>query len=152
MDKFSEEFKSWMDRHGFTPTNLSPLIRRGVGTLKNWRSDGVPPRVHDFVRDFMERYEHEKTISLNKLILEVTDEQFQRWNSSALRSGQLIKDWAIEGLDHLASQESKISHYQQPAEHGHMVADSSSEESTPDSSPNKDVKYRLKKFPEEGSP
>lgn len=59
MDTFSAEFKSWMDSRNFTADTLAPLISKEPGTIKQWRSRGVPEResVRRFLTEFMATYQ-----------------------------------------------------------------------------------------------
>lgn len=42
---------------------------------------------------------------LQNFVLEVGQEQFDRWNAAALGEGKLIRQWALDGLDALAADE-----------------------------------------------
>lgn len=42
------------------------------------------------------------------LVLEVDQDQFDAWNAAALASGELMRVWAVKGLDRLASEENVI--------------------------------------------
>lgn len=44
MDSFSKDFKRWMDERGLTANSFAPLINKEAGTIKQWRSRGIPSR------------------------------------------------------------------------------------------------------------
>ncbi len=109
MDSFSQEFKDWMDQRGLSPDDVSEGLKKEAGTIKQWRSRGIPKResVRSHVREFMTSYAAEQAEALRNsgaLTLEVDMETFNSWNRAALDAGQIMEDWAIEGLDALARQ------------------------------------------------
>lgn len=110
MDEFSEHFKQWMDERSLSVEALAVLMNKEAGTIYQWRSRGVPKRdtVRSHVTKTMERFDAEqakKLKNLHSITLTVDQEQFDRWNRAALRQRQIIREWAIEGLDRLARQE-----------------------------------------------
>lgn len=110
MDSYSEAFKTWMDDRGLTPENIAAEIKKEAGTLKQWRSRGVPTRdsVRAHVTSFMADYDSKKIEelkTLDVLNLEIPADKFDRWNQAALDQGLIIREWAIQGLDRLAKKE-----------------------------------------------
>lgn len=109
MDKYSEDFKTWMDERGLTAETIAPLIQKEEGTIRNWRSRGVPGResVRSHVSAFMENYDLAKIddAPLNALTLHLSQSQFDDWNRAAMKKGLIMREWAIEGLDSLAKNE-----------------------------------------------
>jgi hypothetical protein len=86
----------------------APMITEHFGiseqTIHNWRSMGVPPRRQEHARRLILEWNNRKTGSPlgARLILNPTEDEFRLWNQAALESGQLIEDWAIQGLTNLA--------------------------------------------------
>jgi transcriptional regulator with XRE-family HTH domain len=110
MDDYSMRFKQWMDERGLSPEDIAAAIKKEAGTLKQWRSRGVPSRqsVRAHVDQFMADYDAEKIRefkTLDVLNLQVSPEKLDAWNEAALRSGLIIREWAIQGLDSLAKRE-----------------------------------------------
>lgn len=101
-----------MDSHGLSIEKAAELLSKSIGTVKNWRSSGIPTResVRSHVSAFMKRYDEERAAEaaaelVDVINLEVSAEQFDAWNKAALEKGLIIRDWAIQGLDEMAKEE-----------------------------------------------
>ena len=96
--------KEWMDARGITPERAADIFGKSVGTIRNWRSRGVPPSQRDWVERRMQEYSGRPLPeATSRLGLEISRTQFREWNKAALNSGQLIEDWAISVLDEAAA-------------------------------------------------
>jgi hypothetical protein len=94
-------FKDWLDERNISPEEAAEMFGKSVGTIRNWRSAGVPDLVRPWVEQRMSELNPSDPPepSLDRIILEITNEQFQNWNEAALGEGLLLKDWAIQTLD-----------------------------------------------------
>lgn len=55
----------------------------------------------------MARYESDRALQLpERLTLEASPDQFDKWNRAALREGKIIRDWAMDALEDAAQEES----------------------------------------------
>lgn len=101
-----KEFSQWMEAAGISLSDAAELFGVSEQTLYNWRSTaGVPDRKLDWVQSQMAGFEKKTSNSptLDRLVLEITNEQFAAWNVAALDEGLLLKDWAIQTLDDVAA-------------------------------------------------
>jgi hypothetical protein len=100
-----KEFSQWMEEVGISLTEAAELFGVSEQTLYNWRSSiGVPDRKLEWVRARMEEFLKKSTrgSQLDRVVLEITDDQFAAWNAAALEDGLLLKEWAIQTLDDAA--------------------------------------------------
>lgn len=97
----------WMDSNQVGLEEASNLFGKTVGTLRNWRSSGVPASQQAWVRNQMADWEKKQNRPLpDRLTLELeSPEQFDDWNRAALRSGKILRDWAMEVLEKAADGE-----------------------------------------------
>lgn len=96
-------FKEWLDERNISPEEAATIFGKSVGTIRNWRSAGVP----DLLRGWVEQRMAELTIQAGntpeRISLEITREQFTAWNRAALLEGKIIYDWAADVLDEAAA-------------------------------------------------
>jgi hypothetical protein len=95
-------FKDWLDERNISPEDAAEMFGKSVGTIRNWRSAGVPDLVRPWVEQRMAEL-NPTPATLDRLVLEITNEQFAAWNEAALDEGLLLKDWAIQTLDDVAA-------------------------------------------------
>lgn len=107
-----KEFAQWMDETGISMAAAAELFGVSEQTLYNWRSTvGVPDRKLEWVRAQMEAYgrKAERAAETDRVVLEITDEQFAAWNDAALAAGLRLKEWAITSLDEVAATDPTLS-------------------------------------------
>lgn len=100
-----KEFSQWMEDAGISLTAAAELFGVSEQTLYNWRSSiGVPDRKLEWVRSRMDEFLKNavKGKQLDRVVLEITDDQFSAWNAAAREEGRLLKEWAIQTLDDAA--------------------------------------------------
>lgn len=98
--------KEWMDSSGVGLEEASQLFGKTIGTIRNWRSSGVPASQADWVNKQIAAYESRRSENISdRLTLNPTAEQFDEWNSAALKSGKIIREWAMDALEDAASSE-----------------------------------------------
>ncbi len=98
--------KEWMDSSGVGLEEASQLFGKTIGTIRNWRSSGVPASQTDWVNKQIAAYESRRSENISdRLTLNPTAEQFDEWNSAALKSGKIIREWAMDALEDAASSE-----------------------------------------------
>jgi len=116
VNKKTNEFKDWMDAHGLKTKDVAAGLHVDDATVRNWRSQGVPPRRQPHVAKYMAEWlppsaapivitdEDIATFQATQqnLVLKPTDAQFDAWNQAASAANKNLKTWAIEGLDELA--------------------------------------------------
>lgn len=95
-------FKDWLDERNISPEDAAEMFGKSVGTIRNWRSAGVPDLVRPWVEQRMAEL-NPSPATLDRLVLEVTNEQFAAWNDAALDHGIRLKDWAVQTLDGAAA-------------------------------------------------
>jgi hypothetical protein len=99
-----ESFNEWMDERGMSAEEASEVFAKSPGTIRNWRSIGVPESQREWVAKRIAEHDATKAADvLNRIVLEVTNEQFAAWNEAALDEGLLLKEWAIQTLDDVAA-------------------------------------------------
>ena len=99
-------FKKWMDTSGVGLDEASQLFGKTIGTIRNWRSIGVPASQTDWVNKQIATYESRRSENISdRLTLNLTAEQFDEWNSAALKSGKIIREWAMDAIEDAASAE-----------------------------------------------
>lgn len=87
----TEEWKEWMKRNG--NLELKELAERwgmNYGTLRNWSSKGVPRSKWELVRTLIGSQSFK-----DRLVVEVSEEEFDKFNQAALDQGLKIKDWMV---------------------------------------------------------
>jgi hypothetical protein len=100
------EFGKWLDANGVSVSDASSHFGVSEKTIYQWRSTiGIPDRKLEWVLAQMTAYikRASATPTLDRLVLEITNEQFAAWNEAALDEGLLLKDWAIQTLDDVAA-------------------------------------------------
>lgn len=108
MEKFGmngKQFGEWLDSNGIEVADAASYFGVSEGSIYKWRSTpGVPDRKLEWVQARMAAYSKQarSTPTLDRLVLEITNEQFEAWNEAALEEGLLLKDWAIQTLDEVA--------------------------------------------------
>jgi hypothetical protein len=97
------QLKEWMDANDVTPEQAAEFFGKTAGTIRNWRSSGVPATQREWVTKRMREGLGTPSPGIpNRLTVEVDRESFRDWNRAALLAGQLIEDWAVESLNQLA--------------------------------------------------
>jgi hypothetical protein len=97
----------WMDAQGITPEQAAEIFGKSVGTIRNWRSGGVPNNQREWVEKRMVEWTGAPLPELpDRLILEVTRNQFDDWSRAALADGKILREWAIDSLDEAAAKDS----------------------------------------------
>ena len=97
--------KEWMDRRGLKTADVLESLGIEEQTLRNWRSGGVPKRRHQFVRDFMEKWDRDKGTApppTASITLEVDQEVFDEWCRAALEESKIIREWLIDAANQYA--------------------------------------------------
>lgn len=100
-----KEFGEWLDRHEVGVGDAAVLFGVSEGSIYKWRSSlGVPPRKLEWVRLQMASHERRAAASgsLDRLVLEVTDQQLRSYIEAAAHEGIYFKDWAVKTLDRAA--------------------------------------------------
>lgn len=103
-----KEFAQWMDSNGITNQVAAELFGVSEQNVYNWRSTrGVPPSKLDWVRTRMAEHEMRAPASgsSERLTLELTIEQFDRWDDASTRARKRLKQWAIDLLDEAAAEQ-----------------------------------------------
>lgn len=103
-----KEFAQWMDEVGILLSEAAELFGVSEQTLYNWRSTaGVPDRKLEWVRTQMDAYGRKATQApqLDRVVLEITDEQFAAWNDAAMAAQLRLKDWCITTLEAAAEEQ-----------------------------------------------
>jgi hypothetical protein len=100
-----KQFNEWMDARGMTPNEAASKFGKSAGTIRNWRSIGVPQNLQDWVLARMGEIDSSSPVSATseRVSLEITREQFTSWNRAALLEGKIIYDWAADVLDDAAA-------------------------------------------------
>lgn len=96
------DFGKWLDNEGISVAEASAYFGVSEKTIYQWRStSGIPDRKFEWVRTQMSTYARKasQASELDRLVLQITDEQFSTWNDAASGSGQRLKDWCITTLD-----------------------------------------------------
>jgi hypothetical protein len=103
-DQFTDTFFTWADNHRVTRDQIADATGNSKQTISNWRSNGIPKGKQLGCQSLIDQH-HQQTHAPqtgNSLNFMPTHAQFKRWNQAALEKGQLIEDWAFEGLEQLA--------------------------------------------------
>lgn len=120
MNEKANEFKDWMDARGLKTKSVAPDLHVDEATIRNWRSQGVPPRrlphVERYMRDWIDTATPSGPVisddavsafaaSHQNLVLHPTEDQFDAWTSAFKQSSAPnLKSWALRGLDEMAAQ------------------------------------------------
>jgi hypothetical protein len=109
--------KAWMDEKGVTPEEAARIFGKTVGTIRNWRSLGVPASQREWVEQRMAEHTGASPAveARATLPLVVTREKFRAWNQAALDAGKVVEDWAVDVLDEAAEADGDGDH---GADHG----------------------------------
>lgn len=116
----------WMDTNGITPDQAAEIFGKSVGTIRNWRSAGVPTNLTDWVDKRIVEWSGVPLPSLpDRVTLTVSSEQFDDWSRAALSEGKILSQWAIDSLDAVAAGEADSTGYDQASNplHSLQVAD-----------------------------
>jgi hypothetical protein len=143
-----KEFGEWLDENGVDVTEAARLFGVSEGSVYKWRSTlGVPPRKLEWVRAQMAAFEKRESApaTLDRLVLEITDEQLRSYLNAAADEGLYIKDWAVHVLDKAAEADGDgdhgAGHVKQPSEPydiGPVQMPRAAEESSPEYSEKKE--------------
>ena len=107
-----KDLKSWLDQRGMSPDEAGKFFGKAAGTIRNWRSKGVPKPQQDWVEKRADQYESSISQQLpERLTLEYSPEQFDKWNQAALDKGKLTRDWAVDTLDAAAREAEQMGLY-----------------------------------------
>lgn len=102
-----ESFNQWMDAQNMTPDEASEVFSKSPGTIRNWRSLGVPESQREWVaKRIGEREAAKIAASLNRVILDITGEQLDAWSAAAIDARLILRDWASQALDEAAAADS----------------------------------------------
>jgi len=98
-----KSLNEWMDSHGITPETAAEIFGKSVGTIRNWRSAGVPANQREWVEKRMVEWSGKPLPELpDRITLDVSREQFDEWSRAALHARQILREWAISTLDQAA--------------------------------------------------
>lgn len=102
--RVTEELIRWMEIKGLSSADVAARLGVQPQTIRNWRSSGVPARKFDHLRQIMSEWDSHGQGRLSGLLIKPSPEELRAWNQAALEAGQLIEDWAIDGLNQLAEE------------------------------------------------
>jgi hypothetical protein len=112
-----KDFGEWLDENGVDVTEAARLFGVSEGSVYKWRSTlGVPPRKIEWVSAQMAAFEKRENApaTLDRLVLEITDEQLRSYLKAAADEGLYIKDWAVHVLDEAAAADGDGDHERRP--------------------------------------
>lgn len=96
----------WMDANGISPEKAAEIFGKSIGTIRNWRSSGVPTNQREWVEKRMVEWSGTPLPEIpDRLILEVPRDQFDDWSRAALAEGKILREWAIDALDEAAAED-----------------------------------------------
>jgi hypothetical protein len=96
----------WMDANEISAEKAAEIFGKSEGTIRNWRSQGVPANQCKWVEKRMTEWSGKPLPTLpDRITLEITAEQFDLWNRAALASRQIVREWAADVLDYHALKE-----------------------------------------------
>jgi transcriptional regulator with XRE-family HTH domain len=105
MNNHAQQFKEWMDSKKLRAKDVCKRFGVSEQTIAHWRSKGVPARKQPHVNYVIACWENPTAAELGStLLLKPSAAQFRAWNQAALNEGQLLEQWAIEGLDQYAGE------------------------------------------------
>jgi hypothetical protein len=101
-----KKFNEWMDAQGITPEAAAEIFRKSVGTIRNWRSLGVPESQLPWVEKIMAEHDARgQSTSRDRIWLDVTDDQLRSYIEAAKHHDLYFKEWALSVLDEAAAAE-----------------------------------------------
>lgn len=104
-DELTAQFFSYFDKKEADKKTIAKELGNNVLTIGNWRSNGIPKGKRFACRALLEAIQDKKLEELrNTMIMRPSHDQHKKWNQAALDCGQLIEDWAFEGLEKLADE------------------------------------------------
>lgn len=105
-----EKFAEWMDENHVSIEEAAALFGSSIQTIYKWRSTrGVPEKKDEWVTRIMQGYVTARKNELpDRLTLEPSKEEFDSWNRAALKSGKIVREWAMDALTELAEEESGL--------------------------------------------
>lgn len=93
----------WMDSNGISPEQAAEIFGKSVGTIRNWRSAGVPNNQQEWVAKRMVDWTGTPLpTGPDRVTLEVEPQTFDQWNRAAMTEGKLLREWAIDVLNEAA--------------------------------------------------
>lgn len=102
-----ESFNEWMDKRHMSAEEASDVFSKSPGTIRNWRSIGVPESQREWVLKRMTEMDLKKNqhgFTPERISVEITREQLANWNRASLLAGKIIYDWAVDILDEAAAE------------------------------------------------
>lgn len=100
----------WMDSNEISPEKAAEIFGKSVGTIRNWRSAGVPTNQREWVEKRMVEWNGKPLPEVpDRVTLEVSPHQFDAWNHAALADGKILRKWAIDVLDEAAAADPTLS-------------------------------------------
>jgi hypothetical protein len=94
----------WMDNNGISPEKAAEIFGKSVGTIRNWRSAGVPENQREWVEKRMVEWNGKPLPEVpDRVTLKLTAEQFDAWSEAALANGKILRKWVIDSIDELAA-------------------------------------------------
>lgn len=101
-----KNFNEWMDERGLSAEDAAEIFRKSAGTIRNWRSLGVPETQVPWVQKVMLEHDAKSAeTARDRIWLEVTDDQLRAYHAAALLEDLYWKDWAINVLDEAARED-----------------------------------------------
>jgi hypothetical protein len=97
-------FKDWLDAKNLSPDHAALIFGKSSGTIRNWRSAGVPELLRPWVEKKMAEIDSPRSLP-DRVTLEITAEQFDEWSRAALAEGKILRTWAIDVLDQQAAED-----------------------------------------------
>lgn len=101
-----KNFNEWMDDRGLSAEDAAEIFRKSAGTIRNWRSLGVPESQIPWVQKVMLEHDAKSAeTARDRIWLEVTDDQLRAYDTAARLQDLYWKDWAIHVLDEAARED-----------------------------------------------
>lgn len=111
-------FRDWMNERGLKTKDVAEDLHVDDATIRNWRSQGVPPRRMPHVERYMLEYDAKKAAAevtaeaveafknSDQIVLNPSQQQYDRWDQASRIAGKKsLKEWISDGLDAIAEQE-----------------------------------------------
>lgn len=96
----------WMDNNGISPEKAAEIFGKSVGTIRNWRSAGVPENQREWVEKRMVEWNGKPLPEVpDRVTLELTADQFDAWSEAALADGKILRKWVIDSIDEIAAKD-----------------------------------------------
>lgn len=113
----------WMDNNGISPEKAAEIFGKSVGTIRNWRSAGVPENQREWVEKRMVEWNGKPLPEVpDRVTLELSAEQFDAWSEAALADGKILRKWVIDSIDELAAKHpDHVEETPPPANHTHCA-------------------------------